>query len=279
MTLSNTPLSNTVPHLLVERQGPILLLTLNRPEARNALSPELCCRLADAYRDFALDDNLRVMVLTGAGNKAFCSGGDLALTLPLLTGARSPESAWDHRLLDEPDTMDVSVLRSFDIDKPIIAAINGSCLAGGMETMLATDIRIASSSAKFGLPEAKRGLIPFAGSLVRLPRQLPHAIAMEFLLTGDLIDAERAHSLGLINHLTDPDNVLNMALQMAERIAANAPIALREIKRTVRLASGASYAEGFALEDQAKSVVMATEDAREGPLAFMQKRPARYIGR
>lgn len=271
--------TNSAPHLLVEQHGHILTLTMNRPEARNALSPEMCCRLADAYGDFAEDDNLRVMVLTGAGEKAFCSGGDLALTLPLLTGARSPESIWDHQILNDPQIMNTSVLRHFDIDKPIIAAVNGACLAGGMETMLASDIRISSRTAKFGLPEAKRGLIPFAGSLVRLPRQLPHAVAMEILLTGDLVDAERAHSLGLINHITEAENVLPMAMEMAERIAANAPIALREIKRTIRLASGGSFAEGFALEDQAKSIVMATEDAREGPLSFMEKRPARFVGR
>lgn len=270
---------NAAPHLLVEQQGHILTLTMNRPEARNALSPELCCRLADAYREFAEDDNLRVMVLTGAGDKAFCSGGDLALTLPLLTGARSPENNWDHQILNDPQIMNTSVLRHFDVDKPIIAAINGACLAGGMETMLASDIRISTRTAKFGLPEAKRGLIPFAGSLVRLPRQLPHAVAMEILLTGDLVNAERAHSLGLINHITEAENVLPMAMAMAERIAANAPIALREIKRTIRLASGSSFAEGFALEDQAKSIVMATEDAREGPLSFMEKRPARFVGR
>lgn len=266
------------PHLLVERNGHILTLTMNRPQARNALSPEMCCRLADAYINFSMDDNLRVMVLTGAGEHAFCAGGDLALTLPLLTGARLPENDWDHKILQEPKIMNISVLRYFDIDKPIIAAINGACLAGGMETMLASDIRISSHNAKFGLPESKRGLIPFAGSLARLPRQLPHAVAMELLLTGDLIDAERAYHLGLINQITEPRNVLPLAMEMAERIAANAPIALREIKRTTRLASGASLAEGFALEDEAKAIVMATRDAREGPQAFMEKRPARYLG-
>ncbi|MDQ0314704.1 enoyl-CoA hydratase-related protein [Amorphus orientalis] len=267
------------PHLLAERRGRIFLLTLNRPAARNAISPEMACRLSDAYETFAEDDELRVMVLVGAGDKAFCSGGDLALTLPLLTGAREPEDDWDRRVLDDPSVMNRSALRHHALDKPIIAAINGPCLAGGMETMLATDIRIASETAVFGLPEAKRGLIPFAGSLVRLPRQVPQAMAMEILLTGDFIDARRAYDMGLINRVVPQDEVLATALDMAGRIAANGPVAVQAIKRTVRLASGASLSEGFAHEDEAKATVMASEDAREGPRAFMEKRPARFVGR
>ncbi|ORE98114.1 enoyl-CoA hydratase-related protein [Aurantimonas sp. 22II-16-19i] len=267
------------PHLLEEVRGDILLLTLNRPEARNAISPQMACRLSDAYARYAEDDRLRVLVLTGAGDRAFCSGGDLALTMPLLTGAREPQDDWDLRVLEDPAMMDRSALRHTAIDKPIVAAINGACVAGGMETMLATDIRIAAETARFGLPEARRGLIPFAGSLARLPRQIPHALAMEMLLTGDLIDAERALSIGLVNRVVPQAEVLARALCVAETIADNGPLAIRQIKRTVRLATGVPLEQGFALEDEAKRVVMASEDAREGPRAFMEKRPARFTGR
>nr|WP_280890642.1 enoyl-CoA hydratase-related protein [Jiella mangrovi] len=262
-----------------EVRGEVFLVTLNRPAARNAISPQMACLLSDAYARFAGDDDLRVLVVTGAGDRAFCSGGDLALTMPLLTGAREPEDEFDRRVLEDPAVMDRSALRHTSLDKPIVCAVNGACVAGGMETMLATDIRVVAQNARFGLPEAKRGLIPFAGSLARLPRQLPHAIAMELLLTGDMIDAERALSCGLVNAVVPQEEVLAEALAIAGRIAANGPLAVRQIKRTVRLATGVPLEQGFELEDEAKRLVMASSDAREGPRAFMEKRPARFTGR
>ena len=273
-----TQTTRDAPHLLEEIRGHILVLTLNRPAARNAISPQMACRLSDAYEHFSKDDRLRVLVLTGAGDRAFCAGGDLGLTMPLLSGAREPEDDWDRRVLDDPAVMDRSALRHTAMDKPIISAINGVCVAGGMETMLATDIRIVSQTARFGLPEAKRGLIPFAGSLARLPRQVPYALAMELLLTGDLIDADRALSIGLVNAVVPQAEVLPRAIDMAERIAANGPLAIEAIKRTVRLATGVPLEEGFTREDEAKRIVMASQDAREGPRAFMEKRPARFTG-
>ena len=268
----------TEPHLLIATEGGVTTLTLNRPAARNAISPEMACRLADALAAAAADDGVRVVVLTGTGEKAFCSGGDLALTLPLLSGARAPEDEWDRRLLDDPALLGRSCMRDAPFDKPVIAALNGDCLAGGMETMLATDIRIAAGHARFGLPEVKRGLIPFAGSLVRLPRQVAHAHAMEILLLGDMMDAPAAFRMGLVNQILPGADVLPRALELARRIAANGPLALREIKRTVRASSGLSLAEGFALEDESKRVIMASRDAREGPLAFMEKRPPHFTG-
>ena len=266
-------------HLLAECREGVLLLTLNRPAARNAISPEMACRLADALGNAATDDAVRAVVLTGAGDQAFCSGGDLALTLPLMTGDRLPADHWDRRLLDDPAVINRSALRDFEFDKPLVAAINGTCLAGAMETVLATDIRIAVAHARFGLPEAKRGLIPFAGSLVRLPRQVPYCRAMELLLLGDMVDAEAALAMGLVNQVLPGPEVLPRAMALAARLAANGPVALREIKRTVRASSGVPLAEGYRLEDASKRVVMATEDAREGPRAFMDKRPARFRGR
>lgn len=182
--------------LLYEKRGAIALVTLNRPAARNAITPEMACRMADAFADASADDAVRVVILTGAGDKAFCSGGDLGRMLPLMTGAREPEDEWDRRVLDDPAVMARSSLRGYAFDKPVVAAINGACLAGGMETVLATDIRIAAEHATFGLPEVKRALIPFAGSLVRLPRQVAYCHAMELLLTGDAIRRGRGAADG-----------------------------------------------------------------------------------
>jgi len=265
--------------LLTRTEGPVLILTMNRPQAMNAISPEMACRLADAFTAFDADDALRVCVLTGAGDRAFCSGGDLETMLPLLTGARPPETDWDRRVLDEPEVMDRSALRRFTLDKPVISAINGHCLAGGFETMLATDIRISVPGARFGLPEARHALIPFAGALVRLPRQLPQPLAMELLLAGGTITAERAAGIGLVNRILPPEELMPEALRLAARIAANGPLAVRAIKRTVLGASGRTLDEGYELEDAAKAEVLGSEDAREGPRAFMEKRSPVYEGR
>ena len=267
------------PHLLSDRRDGILLLTLNRPAARNAISPQMACLLSDALLAATDDDTIRVVVLTGTGDRAFCSGGDLALTLPLMTGARAPEDEWDHRLLADPGIIDRSALRRFAFDKPVLAAINGACLAGGMETMLGTDLRIAAEHAIFGLPEVKRALIPFAGSLARLPRQIAHAHAMELLLLGDSVGADDALRMGLVNRVVPAAEVLPATMDMAARLAANGPVAVRTIKQTVREASGTPLAASYDLEDAAKARIMATEDAREGPLAFMQKRVPAYRGR
>lgn len=264
--------------LLFEKRGAVALITLNRPARRNAMSPEVVCRLADAFDALASDPDLRVAVLTGAGDRAFCSGGDLELTLPLLSGARAPQDDWDRRLLAGPESLARSTLKH-GIDKPVIAAINGACLAGGFELMLGTDIRLAADHATFGLPEAQRGLIPFAGALVRLPRQVPQALAMEWLLTGAAFDASVALNAGLINRILPADEVLPAALAMAERIAANGPLAIAEIRKTVTFASGRPLEDGYVQEARSMATVMASDDAREGPAAFMERRPPVYRGR
>ncbi len=265
--------------LLFEVRGPIALITLNRPDRHNAFSPEMICRLADAFDRFEADDTLRVTVITGAGDRSFCSGGDLELTLPLLSGARAPQDDWDRRVVADHNTLFRSNFKGDPATKPIIAAINGHCLAGGFELMLATDIRVASESARFGLPEVRHALIPFAGALVRLPDQLPQALAMEMLLTGDQTTADHLKAHGLINHVLPADQVLAKALEIAERIAANGPLAIAEIKRVTTAAKGVPMAEGFRIETEAMDRVMASEDAREGPAAFMEKRAPQYRGR
>ena len=199
--------------------------------------------------------------------------------LPLLRGNRPPADTWDRRVLDEPFVMAASSLRDFPIDKPLIAAINGACLAGGMEMVLGTDIRIAADHAIFGLPEVRRAVIPFAGSLARLPRQVAYCHAMELLLVGDTFGAADAARMGLVNQVLPDAEVLPRARAQAQRIAANGPVAVQAVKRTVREASGLPLSQAYALEDEAKRLVLASDDAREGPLAFMEKREPRYTGR
>lgn len=262
-----------------EKDGAVATITLDRPPARNALSPEMLCRLADALVDVESDAAVRVAILTGAGDVAFCAGGDLATTIPLLTGKRAPADAWDRRLLDDPLVASASSLREFALSKPLIAAVNGACIAAGAELLLATDIRIAATHATFAWPEVSRGVIPFAGSMVRLPRQLSYCQAMELMLTGEPIDAAEALRIGLVNRVVEASALMAVARAMALRIAANAPLAVQQVKRTVRAATGLPLADGFRLEDEAKRIIFATDDAAEGPRAFVAKRPAVFCGR
>lgn len=268
----NTPID-------IDTIGHVLRVTINAPHRRNALTPEMLCRLADAVVAFSTDPALRVAVITGAGEHAFCAGGDLARTLPLMTGDRLPEDDWDRRLLGDPQVLAASGLRDFALDKPVIAAINGTCMAAGFELMLGTDIRIAAEHAQFGLPEVQRALLPFAGSMARLARQVPHAVAMRLLLTGDPIGAAEAWRVGLINEVVPSAEVLPRAMALAQRIARNGPLAVRAAKRTAIAASGLPLAQAYALEDAAKREVLASADAREGPRAFVEKREPRYEGR
>ena len=262
-----------------EKRDGIARLTLNRPEKRNAMDPETMVRLADAWKDFAADDEMRVAIVTGAGDKAFSAGADLARMAPLLTGDREPEDEWDRRMLEEKGLTGVSFLRDIEIYKPIIAAVNGMCVGGGAELMLGTDIRIAADHARFGLAEVKLALIPGGGGPVRLPRQIPLCKAMEMLLVGDLIDAAEAHRIGLVNSVVPADELMSTAETLAQKIVENGPVAVRKIKETILRSSSVSLEEGFAIMDESADVVMATEDAREGPRAFTEKRPPRYVGR
>ncbi len=268
-----------MPDLLFEKRGAIAWITFNRPQAKNAMSPEAFCRLADAWTEFRDDAELRVAVLTGAGEQAFTSGGDLKLLLPLWTGAREPENEWDRRLLADPGISLVSLLKTFALYKPVIAAVNGDALAGGTELMLATDIRVAVTHARFGLTEVQRALVPGGGSMVRLPRQIPWARAMEILLTGDAISADEALRLGLVNRVVEPAELLPTVEAFAQRLAKNGPLSLQAIKRTALETSGLPLSEAFAIEAKHAAGVMSSEDAREGPRAFAEKREPVYKGR
>lgn len=265
--------------VLFEVRDHVAWITLNRPEARNAVSPEVVVRLAEVWERVRDDDAVRVAVITGAGDRAFCSGADLQLLIPLMTGARQPENQWDHAVMRDRGLSDRALLREFDPVKPVIAAVNGFAIAGGMEMLQATDLRVASENARFGLQEVKWGLFPISGSTVRLPRQVPYAVAMEILLTGELIDAQRAFELGFVNRVVPPEKLLDTANELAQKIASNGPVAVREIRRSVRACSGLPELEALDREREIGAPVFATRDAREGPRAFLERRTPRFEGR
>jgi enoyl-CoA hydratase len=267
------------PALLYKKRNGIAYVTFNRPEARNAISPEVLCRLADAWQDYGADDSLRVAILTGAGDQAFSAGADLRKLIPLLTGARQPQDDWDRRVLEDKTVGDTSLLRGVPLYKPIIAAINGFCLAGATELIQATDIRIAAEHASLGLTEVTRAIVPSGGSMVRLPRQIPYCKAMEILLVGEHLSAQEAHRIGLINDVVPADQLMPRAEELAYKIAANGPVAVRKIKETVLRGLSVSPEEGFQIENETSQIVMQTEDAKEGPRAFIEKRKPRYAGR
>jgi enoyl-CoA hydratase len=268
-----------MPAVTYEKKGGIAYVTLNRPEVHNAMDAEVVVRLAEAWQDFAADDSLRVAIITGAGDRAFSSGADLRKLIPLITGFRQPEDEWDGRLMEDRRLTNVALLRGFELYKPVISAINGFCLAGGTELIQATDIRIAAQHATFGLTEVKRAIIPAAGSMVRLPKQVPFCKAMEILLVGDSISAEEACRIGLVNYVVPQEKLMETAEEFAQKIAENGPLAVRKIKETVLKALGRPVEEGYALEDEAARAIMRSEDAREGPRAFAEKRKPRYVGR
>jgi enoyl-CoA hydratase len=267
-----------VSEVAFEARDGIAWVTLDRPEKKNALTPEMMVRLAEAWLEFRADDGLRVAVLTGAGD-TFCAGADLGRLIPLLTRARPPEDEWDRKLLSDRTLFQTAILRRFELWKPVIAAVNGPALAGGFEILLGTDLRIAVPGATFGLPEPKRGLVPGAGSLVRLARQVPFVRAMEILLTGEPIPASTALAIGLVNEIVPPEKLLGRAEELARTIAANGPLALRKIKEAVIRTQGRPLEEAFSIEDECAREVMRSSDAREGPRAFLEKRAPNFTGR
>ena len=267
------------PALTYEKREHIAYITLNRPDVRNALNPEAIIRLSEAWADYGQDDDLRVAIITGAGDRAFSSGADLGRLIPLFTRARPPEDEWDRRLVEDRSLTGVALLRGYPLYKPIISAINGFCLAGGTELVQATDIRIAADHATFALTEVTLGIIPAGGSLARLPRQIPYCKAMEILLVGDRITAQEAYRIGLVNYVVPASELMPTAEEFAGKIAANGPLAVRKTKEAVLRASGLPLEDAFRIEDECAREVMRSEDAREGPRAFKEKREPQYKGR
>lgn len=235
-------------------------VTLNRPEKHNALTPTMIRAGGRAIRVANDDDNVRAIIVTGAGEEAFCAGADLETTIP-----RTVEGD-----LDISPGEDDLWLRDDLVTTPIIAAVNGGCIAGGMELLQATDIRIAEDHARFGLQEPRWGITPIAGSHVRLPRQIPYCRAMEYLLTGDIFSAEQVQASGLVNEVVPKGESLARAEKIAASIAENSPFAVRKIKETVLRCSGRPYDEAFAIESEIGQEVFDSEDAREGPQSFIE---------
>ncbi|MFT4585439.1 MAG: enoyl-CoA hydratase [Gammaproteobacteria bacterium] len=266
-------------HLLVEHQDDIAIITLNRPEKRNALSPEMIVRLADFWAEVADDHSVRVVVVTGAGDQAFSSGGDMGSLIPLMMRSREPQDEWEERFSADRKQLHRALLRNASFFKPVIAAINGHALAGGAELILATDLRVMSNTATIGVTEVRRGLIASGGSLVRMARQVPWAQAMELLLIGEGVSAERAFEMGLVNRVTAPEDVLPTALDLARRVSLGAPVALEKTKEAIVRSNGRPLEEAFEIETQCTKDNAAMDDAKEGPRAFMEKRPPVFRGR
>jgi enoyl-CoA hydratase len=253
--------------VLRERRDTVEVLTINRPAQRNAIDVGVSQGIATALDELETDDGADVVVITGAGDKAFCAGMDLkafaAGEMPSISKVSGGFAGITRR----------------SFSKPLIAAVNGAALAGGFEIVLSCDLVVAADHAIFGIPEAKRGLLASAGGLVRLPKRLPLAIALELALTGEPLDAARAHALGLVNRVVPGAEVLEVALQLAHAIARNAPLSVRASKAVMRQAADTSEAEAWAISDEAAEVVTSSPDALEGAIAFAEKRAPVWTGR
>lgn len=266
------------PTLLVEREGPVLVLTMNRPHRRNALVPDMLVRFADAWDLADADPDIRCVILTGAGTEAYCAGGDLSDGW--MSGEETEESRRiRERLAADPAITGRGLLLTHWCRTPIIAAVNGQCLGGGCEMLQSTDIRIAEEHATFGVPEAKRGLIAGAGSTMRLKRQIPYAVAMDMLLTGRTLNAEEALRWGLVSHVVPTGTSMAKAREVAAVICANGPLAVAAAKASVVETGWLPEAEAQPIEMSHVVPVMRSADAREGMAAFAEKRPPRFEGR
>lgn len=261
--------TTTEPHALVDLVGNVLVVTMNRPEVRNALSGPMLAIMREAWDRVDSDPDVRVCVLTGAGG-SFCAGADLKAMTSHHPGEHAGE--FDFSVI-EP------LLKGRRLTKPLIAAVEGPAVAGGTEILQATDIRVAGESARFGVSEARWGLFPLGGSAVRLPRQIPYTVAADLLLTGRHIRAAEAKEIGLIGHVVPDGQALAKAMELAALITANGPIAVRNILLTMRETEAMHENDGFAVDARLGMEVFASEDAKEGPRAFAEKRKPEFKGR
>jgi enoyl-CoA hydratase len=259
------------PHALVEQRGPVLIVTMNRPRVRNALSAEMLAIMRTAWDRVDADPEIRACVLTGAGG-AFCAGADLKAMTRSHPGDGFRNGGADLSRID-------ALLKGRRLTKPLVAAVEGPAVAGGTEILQATDVRVAGESARFGVSEARWGLFPLGGSAVRLPRQIPYTIAAEMLLTGRHLSAAEAQRIGLIGHVVPDGQALDKALELAGAIAANGPLAVQAILRTIRETEGMAEDDAFAVESRIGMAVFASADAKEGPRAFVEKRAPVFEGR
>lgn len=257
----------------VRREGRVLVVTMNRPKRKNAMTLTVFALLADAWKELVEDDGLSCAIITGAeGN--FSSGMDLRA----MAGDVDPDGAIDEqaRLKDDPGFIWRGILKTPRPTKPVIAAVEGVAIAGGTEILMGTDIRVAGESARFGVSEARWSLYPMAGSVVRLPRQIPTTIAAEILLTGKHITAPEAKEIGLIGHVVPDGQALDKALEIAQAIAANGPLSVEAILKTLHETQHMNELDAFDYEAVYAAKVMSSDDAKEGPRAFAEKRTANF---
>ncbi|MHB1445359.1 MAG: enoyl-CoA hydratase/isomerase family protein [Acidimicrobiales bacterium] len=258
----------------------VAVLTIDRPEARNALDLYHFRDLANAWRTFRDDAGAWVAIITGV-DRNFMSGADLKTYIPQITNLQKEIAKGEVTEVDGCQLRDGTdaVLRSLRIYKPIIAAVNGPCVAGGMEMLGGVDIRIATPNASFGVMEPKRGLFAGGGTTARLPRQLAFPAAMEFLLTAEAFPAERALALGLLNEIVAEEDLMATARRWAARITANAPMAVQATKESVLRGMAVDLKAAFQIENELAGRIFSSEDAKEGPAAFAEKRPPVWTGR
>lgn len=249
-------------------------ITLDREEHHNAITEEMVDEIATALNEADEDDEVRAIIVTGAGEEAFCAGGDLGTMIPAITSGEFPLG----RGIAEDPEKDMMLKHNL-IRTPIIAAVNGIAIAGGTEFLQATDIRVAEEHATFGLAEASWGLAPAGGSHTRLPRQIPYARAMEILLTGDRIDAEEAYQMGLVNKVVEKGEGLAAAEEYADSIVENGPLAVRKIKEAVIRCRSLPMEQAFYTEEAIVGEALDSEDAQEGPRAFMENRDPEFEGK
>src|SRR5215471_7100986 len=268
--MTSNPADEEQSHALVELHGHVLIVTMNRPHARNALSGPMMAIMKQAWDQVDNDARVRSCILTGAGG-AFCAGADLKAMTAAHPGDSFRSGAMDLSVI-EP------LLKGRRLTKPLIAAVEGPAIAGGTEILQATDIRVAGRSARFGVSEARWGLFPLGGSAVRLVRQIPYTIAADLLLTGRHITAEDAQRIGLIGEVVADGQALARALEVAEQIAANGPLAVQAILRTIRETERLAESEAFAIESRIGINVFMSADAKEGPRAFAEKRAPLFTG-
>jgi enoyl-CoA hydratase len=250
--------------ILTEDRDGILVITINRPDARNAVNGDVANGMAEALDRLDSEDELRVGIVTGAGGY-FSAGMDLKAFMQ----GQSPYAG----------DRGFAGIAQRSSRKPLIAAVEGFALAGGFEIALSCDLIVASREARFGIPEVKRSLVAAAGALLRLPKRIPYHLAMELALTGEPIDAERAHEIGIVNRLTEPGTAVDTAVELAQQIVKNAPLALIASKEIVRKAVDWSEEEGWAKQGEISGPVFTSEDAREGATAFAEKREPVWQGR
>jgi len=258
----------------------VVTITINRPEARNSLDMEHFFQLRSAWDRFGDDDDAYVAIVTGIGGD-FCVGADLKTYIPQITELQKKIKSGEIADLGgyQLDDGVKAVLRGTKLYKPIVAAVNGTCVAGGMEMLGGTDLRVASDTATFAVMEPKRGLFAGGGTTVRLPRQIPYPAAMEFLLCADQVPAERAYEMGLLNEVCRPADLMERAYEYAHRITANGPFAVRKTKESVLRGLATNMPEAYKIESEISGEVFSSEDAKEGPRAFAEKRTPNWKNR